>query len=239
MIVSVGEVSFDVDAVVFDKDGTLMDLNVAWTPAGNALVDTAAGGDPELRQRLADELGLTPDGLADGGSLATETAARITERARHVVGEFLDPVAADERIDAAMSAMAAAPVKVQPIGDVFGTIERLTNAGFVVAVASSDDSHQVFTDMAALDVTEMVAAVAGGDGPWAPKPDPGCLLALAEGLDLEPARMLMVGDSSAYVGAARAAGFAGVVGMTRADGTCPIADAVDVVVGSIDELVIP
>ena len=49
---------FDVDAVAFDKDGTLIDLDAAWGSAALAWVTTAASGDAVLEETLAARLGL-------------------------------------------------------------------------------------------------------------------------------------------------------------------------------------
>jgi phosphoglycolate phosphatase len=237
MIVSAGEASFDVDAIVFDKDGTLMDLDAAWAPAAKQWVELAAAGDTGLQERLKLELGVAADGsLLDGGSMATEMMGQIASRTQAVLAEVVSEGEAILRVEEAALTIGELEIAVEPIGDVLGAMERLGDAGFVLAIASSDDTDQIFEDLAALGVVDLIAAVAGGDGPWDPKPDPGCLLALADGLSIDPGRMLMIGDSMTDVGAARAAGLPGVVGVSRADGTCSIAAMVDAVIASIDEL---
>jgi len=237
VIVIAGDARFDVDMIVFDKDGTLMDLNAAWAPAAKKWVEVAAAGDNELRLRLETELGVEADGgLVDGGSMAIETVAQIAGRTQAVLAADLPVAEALSRVERAAEIISDLEIAVQPIGDVRGSLNRLSDAGLVLSVASSDDGDQIFDDLAALGVIELIAGVAAGDGPWDPKPDPASLLALAEGLSIEPARMLMVGDSTTDVGAARAAGAAGVVGIARSDGTCLIAGSVDAVVDSIEEI---
>ena len=47
--VTAGGVTFEVDAIAYDKDGTLVDLDAAWGPAARAWVETAAQGDAALK----------------------------------------------------------------------------------------------------------------------------------------------------------------------------------------------
>jgi phosphoglycolate phosphatase len=58
----------------------------------------------------------------------------------------------------------------------------------------------------ALDINGFFGSVIGGDSTPAKKPDPAPLLACLEELGLQPNEAVMIGDSGADVGAARAAG---------------------------------
>ena len=72
---------FDVDAVAFDKDGTLIDLDAAWGPAALAWVMTAASGDQVLEEKLAAGLGLdlATGHLVEGGLFAVGTVGQLYE----------------------------------------------------------------------------------------------------------------------------------------------------------------
>jgi len=43
----------DVDALIFDKDGTLFDFGATWNTFGKRIITALAEGDPALEQRLA------------------------------------------------------------------------------------------------------------------------------------------------------------------------------------------
>ena len=63
--VTAGSVTFEVDAIAYDKDGTLVDLDAAWGPAARAWVETAAQGDAGLMSELATRMGLDLDAAAN------------------------------------------------------------------------------------------------------------------------------------------------------------------------------
>ena len=79
--VEAGGVAFEVDAIAFDKDGTLIDLDAAWGPAAKHWVETAAAGDAGLEQELTAELGLHhgTERLVNGGLFAVGTVAQLYE----------------------------------------------------------------------------------------------------------------------------------------------------------------
>ncbi|MCG8443729.1 MAG: HAD-IA family hydrolase, partial [Caulobacterales bacterium] len=85
-----------------------------------------------------------------------------------------------------------------------------------------------------LDWSQHFGAVVGGDSTPAKKPDPAPLQAVLDMLGVSPRRALMVGDSAADVGAARALGMQVAVlahGYSRA----PIHEiGADVVLGDLD-----
>lgn len=238
MIVKAGTVAFDVQMIVFDKDGTLIDLNAAWAPAARIWIETMSQGDAAAMSALAEGLGVGEDGqLQDGGSLASESVGQIAERTREVLASHgVDRAAIQSRLAAAQAGIDHMTIEVRPLGMVRSTMERLAHAGLILTVASSDNASQIHSDLETLGIASLVAAVAAGDGPWPPKPDPGGLIALADEFEVDPAHMLVVGDSLTDVGAARSAGAAGIVGVSRPDGTCSIARMVDVVIASISEL---
>ena len=72
MMLGAGSFTVDVDVVVFDKDGTLIDNNEAWADVTSAWIDdlVAEAGDDSVRDDLCQAVGLTsvgafvPNGIA-------------------------------------------------------------------------------------------------------------------------------------------------------------------------------
>ncbi len=214
--VAAGDVVFDVDAVAFDKDGTLIDLDAAWGPAAHAWVMTAASGDQALEESLASQLGLdlATGHLVGGGLFAVGTVGQLHETtlralSDHGAGE-IDAMASSDRARE-MSALAGEKGNLVALGDVSGTFRSLHEAGLRLAIVSSDDRSAIDSAIEALAIGPLLEAVVAGDEGLDAKPAPAALIEAARRLGVEPARLLYVGDSWVDAEAASAAGVAGIV----------------------------
>jgi phosphoglycolate phosphatase len=215
-LVEAGGAIFEVDAIAFDKDGTLVDLDAVWGPAGRAWVATAAAGDDDLEAILANRLGLDLDTglLVPGGMIAVGSVGQLYEATLSILTEHgLDTEEAQRLALAARStAIMAADAQGQvPLGDVSGTLRKLRAAGIRLAVVSSDNRGAVDAAILALGIRSLIDAVVAGDDGFDAKPAPDALLEAARRLGAEPKQMLYVGDSWVDAGAGRAAGLAGTV----------------------------
>jgi phosphoglycolate phosphatase len=235
--VVVGDVRFDVDAIAFDKDGTLIDLDAAWGPAARAWVETAADGDAALMTDLASRMGLEldRDHLVVGGLFAVGTVGQLYETTLEVLAEhgIIDgrTIADTAR---RTSALAGEKGNLVALGDVSGTMGALERAGIKLAIVSSDDRSAIDAAIDALGLETLIRAVVSGDQGLDPKPAPDALLEAATLLDVEPARMLYVGDSWVDAEAGRAAGVVGtvLVGVVAPE----VGQLANVVVPSVDHL---
>ncbi|MGF1666250.1 MAG: HAD family hydrolase [Acidimicrobiia bacterium] len=234
-----GKVRFEVDAVIFDKDGTLIDLDVSWAAPGRAWIDAASGGDAPLWCELAAALGFDGEAgrLVPDGVMAAGTLDELDRHTRMVLVEVgLGEEAVDHRVDLARRVAIESALRVEGIptlGDVAAGFRRLAAAGVLLGVVTSDDRAVAEALLVAIGVEHLVRRVVGGDDDIAPKPSPDGILAVCGDAGVDPARTLMVGDSTADLLAARNAGLAGFVAV-GADS--PAAAGADAVVASIDDL---
>ena len=231
------------EAVVFDKDGTLVDLGALWAGPAVAWIDrvaAAAGGaapSSVVAAELRAAVGITPDGQLEPNSpAATATLDEVTA----LVVARLDRLGVRNGRAAVARAGRADPDeavelgRVVPVGDVAGTLRRLRRAGIAVAVATSDDRGSALAHLHALGVTDLVQAVVCGDDDLVPpKPSPRVLAHLGHRLGVEPARMVMVGDSTTDVATAANGGAACCVGVTGGGGR---PDGADVLVTSVEAI---
>jgi HAD superfamily hydrolase (TIGR01549 family) len=235
--VAAGVKVFDVDAVAFDKDGTLIDLDAAWGPAARAWVETASAGDAALLSDLAARMGLDLDTehLVAGGLFAVGTVGQLYETTVEVLADR-GAVDAAATADAARhtSALAGEKGNLVPLGDVAGTLEVLNEARVRLAIVSSDDRRAIDSAIDELGIRHLVEAVVSGDQGLAPKPAPDGLLEVARRLSLDPSRMLYVGDSWVDAEAGRAAGVAGTVLVGEV--SPEVAGLASVVVPAVDDL---
>jgi phosphoglycolate phosphatase len=93
-----------------------------------------------------------------------------------------------------------------PYPGVVAGLERMAAMGLPLAVITNKATRFVRPHLALAGIEPFFRVVIGGDDLPQKKPHPAALLHAARALGVEPARMLMVGDSGNDAQAARAAG---------------------------------
>ncbi len=190
--------TFAVDGIAFDLDGTLLDTIHDLAAAVNAL--------------LADE-GLRPLAKETVRDLVGKGMAHLLDRATALAGA--------PRRDAAQRAELLARYQrhyeavlgreTVPFPGALRALSQLRDEGFRLAVVTNKATRFVRPHLERAGMASYFASVVGGDDASAKKPDAAPLLLAAHQLGVEPARLLMVGDSANDVNAARAAGCAVLV----------------------------
>ncbi len=250
---TIGDTTWDVDGVVFDKDGTLVDFDRLWSgrveqwartlattyvransraiPLESVITDfySAWGYDPVHRQAFFNS------------PLATATLSHLVGLAATVMtpGALSVSQATEWAARTGAAIMAAPPTaaEIAPLGPVRPTLERLHTAGVRLAVLTNDDEAPTRQALARLGVASWLTPVVCGDHSLPPKPDPAGLLLIAQTWGVAPARILMVGDSPGDMLAGRAAGLAGCIGIAATPAQrAALADSATVVVASIAAL---
>ena len=230
----------DIDLLVFDKDGTLIEFHLMW-----------GGWVDRLAARLEATTGLAlRDGLyallgvdaATGvvhahGLLAATPMSRIREAVEAFVA---DAGAGPERAEAAVDAAWDAPDPValaRPVTELGPLLARLRERVGLFAVATSDDRDPTLRTLAALGIEREFADLACADDGIPNKPAPDPVLRLCERLGVPPARTAVVGDSPADLRMGRAAGVARTIAVLTGVGDVETLEPLaDVVLPSIAEL---
>nr|WP_238718330.1 HAD family hydrolase [Petrachloros mirabilis] len=209
----------DIEAVVFDKDGTLASVEPYLRQLGqmrSRLIDAQV---PGVREPLLLALGLENDRLNPQGLLAVGSrqenaiaaAAYVAETGRDWI-ESLDLVlSAFVQADQALSPKAQ---HTPPIPDGIALLQALHQASLKIGVLSADTPDQV---QAFLDTHQLLAWVHAHQGVaegTLSKPNPILLRSLCQTLNVAPAHTLMIGDSAADGQMAEAARAAGAIGVT-------------------------
>ncbi len=212
-------------AVLFDKDGTLFDFGATWNGWAGRLISKMSDGDAELAQQLAqacrynlETKSFFPDSPVIAGT-NREAAQCFTDILPQFTLEELETRLADE----------AAHADLVPAVPLAPLLNRLRAADLRLGVMTNDTERAARAHLNKAGITELFDFVAGFDSGYGAKPDPDPLLAFATHCGLKPSQVLMVGDSSHDLIAARAARMHSVgvlTGLaTRAD-LDPFADAV-------------
>lgn len=195
-------------AIIFDKDGTLLDAEQTWSPAIGAAMRHASDRNSVLDE-LAQVMGfdLHHNALEPEAPIMTLTNAEIATLADPFVDgwAFINDVA-DRVVNT-----------VTPVPDAERTLDALTAMGVRLAVVTNDDERSAIQQLSALGWESRFDLIYGYDSGHGCKPDPEVVLAAAVALGASPSETMMVGDSTVDLLAARAAGVTAVLVGARSD----------------------
>lgn len=222
----------DIKAIIFDKDGTLFDFQATWGTWSRGFLTEESGGDADLLEMLADELGydLAESGFRPDSIVIAATTEIVAERIlQHLPGETKDRLIA--RMDA--RAMTAPQIETAPL---IPLLTELRARGLRLGLATNDTEAPARAHLAKAGIEQMFDFIAGSDSGFGGKPAPDQLIAFARAINVDPARCAMVGDSLHDLNAARAAGMTAVAVLTGLADAKTLAPAADVVLPSIADL---
>lgn len=223
----------DLELVIFDKDGTLIDFHAMWSGWADDLARRleSVTGEP-IREPLFRALGFD---AASGRTLAhAPLAVMPMARLRDLTVAVLRAAgrsAADAGDAVGRSWQAPDPVALaHPLADLPLLFATLREGCRRIAVATSDDRAPTEATLAGLGVAELVDAVVCADDGLPVKPAPDMVLHVCRTLGVPPARAAMIGDAPADLVMGRAAGVGLRIGVLSGVGSRrdlePLADAI-------------
>jgi phosphoglycolate phosphatase len=178
------------EAIIFDLDGTLVDSARDLQDAINAV--------------LVEE-GLQPIELDEVKSMIGDGAAKLVERAILATGG--DTAHLSEHVRRFLEVYeATASRHTRAYPGVRGTLESLRRRGLPLAVVTNKPYAATLDILDALGLRSFFGAIIGGDTLPERKPHPAPVLFALERLGVKPQAALMIGDNYHDVQAARAAG---------------------------------
>ena len=205
-----------IQAVIFDKDGTLEDSKTFLRELAlkrTRLIDAQIPGigEPLLMAFGVQDDTLDPTGLMAVGSRTENeiaAAAYIAETGR----SWLESKAI------ARSAFAQADqylkdVDTFPFAGVSEVLKRFSTAGLKLGILSADSTVKVQEFVERHQLSPFIQAVLGVEQSGPTKPDPALFKQACQSLGVSPKSTLMVGDSQGDIEMAREAGAAGVIGI--------------------------
>ncbi|WP_235890877.1 HAD family hydrolase [Pararhizobium mangrovi] len=183
----------DIRAILFDKDGTLVDFERTWGTCILRATDHAAGGDRQLAERLRALGGYdarTGRTQADSLFAACNTAEIVDAFA--AAGVTRDPATLVGELD---DIFREASENAVGLVDTPRLFERLRAAGLRLGIASSDNAASIAVTARTLGIADDLAFIAGYDSGYGAKPGPGMFTAFCEAIGEDPRNVAMVGDN--------------------------------------------
>lgn len=214
-----------ISAVLFDKDGTLFDFQATWGPWALGVLRALCKTDEGLLREIAQALDFDP---------VTCRFAPESPVIAGTTGEVIDllrvhlPDTSPEELKIFMDAEAA-EARLVPVTPLEPLLEALRQRALFLGVMTNDSESTAYAHLREQSVADFFDFIAGFDSGYGQKPDPDPLLAFARSLNILPEHIVMVGDSTHDLVAARAAGMQAVAvltGVATAEDLAPFADAV-------------
>lgn len=223
-----------IDALLFDKDGTLFDFAATWNGWAATVLDRLSGGSAERLQRMADVISYDLERQAfNPGSLVI---AGTNDEVAAVLAPFVQDMDAAELAE--YLAQSAAAAELAPAVPLAAFLDGLRARGLVLGVMTNDAEVSAVSQLQRAGVLDRFAFVAGCDSGHGAKPDAAPLLAFCAATGVAPARTAMVGDSLHDLEAGAAAGMLRIgvlTGLAPRAELAPHADAVLPDIGHIPD----
>jgi phosphoglycolate phosphatase len=228
-----------IKAILFDKDGTLIDFRKTWLAAyrgAAAELAEVAGLAPGFIDILLARHGYDPATdtfTAESPLLWATTRDQAVLWSAEVELAGVDDV--ERRLERHFFDLDAYPPV--PVTDLVGLFERLRRRGLKLGVATMDSTAAAEATLARFAAHELIDFVAGCDGGHGIKPAPGMVLGFCAAVGVTPGEVAVVGDHLADLAMARAAGAGLAIAVLT--GGCPAAALeaeADLVLPSIADL---
>lgn len=184
----------NIRAILFDKDGTLIDFDRTWFSVSWHLAQRAADGD-EARARS-----LLEAGGYDWQALCFRPNSVIAAGTGHDIVSLWHPTLAGADFAAKLAeydayCVAEGARSAVAIEGLRETLQSLHEMGLKLGIATNDSEAGAHATAKALGIDGFFDVVIGYDTAARPKPHPDPLLYFARKTGLEPGQIAMVGDN--------------------------------------------
>lgn len=224
-----------IEAVLFDKDGTLIDFDATWGRATYVVLSQLANGDVGKLGTLAEvtHYDLEAKKIHHTSPLVGDSPMELAVLWADILGRQ-----AGLAFEAEIDRMFTSESLKQLVGfEVTGpALKRLKSQGYHLGIATNDAEETAVLHMKQLGWHGYFDHVYGYNSGYGPKPGPGMVLAFSDALGIDPAKIAMVGDSLHDIDAGNSAGAYSIGVKTGPWGGRSLAKRADAVIDTLADL---
>ncbi|MBV8883342.1 MAG: HAD family hydrolase [Chroococcidiopsidaceae cyanobacterium CP_BM_RX_35] len=229
----------NIQAIVFDKDGTLEDSQAYLRSLGQKRSRLLDAQIPGIGEPLSMAFGIKGDTLDPTGLLAvgsrreTEIAAAayVAETGRGWLESLAIASRAFEEADLVIGTTPS-PLFVGSLE----VLKYMSQAGLKLGILSAASTERVQAFVNHYQLSDYIQLRMGVIDRGPTKPDPALFLQACQTLGVAPSATLMVGDSAGDVEMAKSGGAAGCIGICWGAAAAAHLDAADVTISQLDEI---
>lgn len=214
-----------IDALLFDKDGTLFDFAATWEAFARAFLLRITQNDLDRATVVGRTIGfdMIENRFSSDSIVIAGTPSEIADALMPSLPDMEHADIVDLINEEAARAPQAEAVPLIPF------LDRLRQQGIKLGVATNDAESPALAHLGSVGIEDRFDFIAGFDSGHGAKPGPGQLLAFAAHVGVDPSRVAMVGDSTHDLKAGRAAGMVTIgvlTGLASPEDLSPLADVV-------------
>jgi phosphoglycolate phosphatase len=230
-----GSADVPIRAILFDKDGTLVDFQRTWGPATHAVIAHLAAGDQAVYDRLAAVSGFVTGErrFVAGSPLIAGATPHYGRLWAQALGR---PATADFFAEIDRLFQVTGLEHLQPIGEPAAVLGGLRRHGYRLGIITNDAEANARAQAARLGIGPLLDFIVGYDSGFGAKPSGEPVLAFARAVAAEAQEVAVVGDTVHDLVAARAAG---AIAIAVPSGPIPrevLAPHADAVIDSVADL---